>query len=771
VKGLTQKVDDLDKRIAAMRQQATTLERKIESITPTLTTLIRDAPIIDMASPTLKVDQVILPHLLTDINFMTIQKVDRCVTCHKGIMDSDYENEAQPFTAHPRLDLYLTDSSPHPYNKIGCTICHQGLDRATSFASAMHTPRDEHQEHEWEERYGWEEAHYWDSPQLPAQHAQASCRLCHTAQTRVEGAERYNRGLDILERAGCYGCHRIEGYQDRRKAGPDLQHVASKIEPEWAYRWIENPRDYRPNTWMPRFFHLTNTSAPDDVARSQVEIDSIVSFLFARSTPFEPLRDRVSAGDVARGKALVMERGCLGCHRIEESPTMRGTFGRDFGPALDRVGDKMTAAWVYDWIRNPKRYFAETNMPVLRLTDREAADVTAYLMSLRKGEPAPPPPLNEELLTEVTVEYLKARLTDAQARERAVSMSVEERKVFLGEKLIGHYGCYGCHNIPGFENALPIGPELTSEGTKMITRLDFGFVHIPHTKPAWFYQKMKDPRIFDTGKVKAPREKLKMPDFGFTDDEADTMVTLIMSMQKDVQPPESHYVMTEQRAAIEAGRRLIQDKNCRGCHVIEGDGGAIQEVIADQAFYPPNLFGEGEKVQSDWLFRFLKDPAPIRPWLNVKMPTFRFDDGSATEITRYFAVRDEAAFPFQTTDDTPPPRELLTEGRKTFEQFKCLSCHPVGDPPPGVALADLAPNLGMASERLRHDWITKWLTDPQEQMPGTRMPGFFYSDGTPLYPDADRRMEAVKEYLLTLEPDGGRASRGDGRPGSSPSAQ
>ncbi len=758
VKALTQAVDDLDKKIATMRQQATTLELKIESITPTVTTLIRDAPILDMAAPTLKVDQVILPNLLSDINFMTIPKVDRCVTCHKGIMDADYSNEAQPFTAHPRLDLYLSDGSPHPYNKSGCTICHQGLDRATSFESAMHTPRDEHQAHEWEEKYGWAEPHYWDFPQLPAQHAQASCRVCHASQTRASGADRYNRGLDMMERAGCYGCHRIEGYQDRRKAGPDLRHVASKIEQDWAYRWIENPRDYRPNTWMPRFFHLTNTSAPEDVERSRVEIDAIVSYLFARSTPFEPVDASAPDGDAARGKALVMEKGCLGCHRVEENPPARGTFGRDFGPALDRVGDKLTAAWLYDWIRNPRRYFAETNMPDLRLTDQEAADMTAYLVSLRKGSPEPPPPVNEEILTEVTVEYLKARLTDAQAREQAVSMSVEDRKIFLGEKLIGHYGCYGCHNIPGFESSLPIGTELTNEGTKMITRLDFGFAHIPHTKPAWFRQKMKDPRIFDIGKVKAPREKLKMPDFGFTDEEADTMVTLIMSMQKDVQPPDSHYVMTERRGAIEAGRRLIQDKNCRGCHVVEEEGGAIREVIADQAFHPPNLFGEGEKVQSDWLFRFLKEPEPIRPWLTVKMPTFQFDDGAATTITRYFAVRDGAAFPFQTTDDTPPPQEQLTAGRRTFEQFKCLSCHPVGSPPPGVALADLAPNLGMASGRLRHDWITKWLTDPQKLMPGTRMPGFFYSDGTPLYPDADERMEAVKEYLLTLQPDGRRAS-------------
>ena len=329
-------------------------------------------------------------------------------------------------------------------------------------------------------------------------------------------------------------------------------------------------------------------------------------------------------------------------------------------------------------------------------------------------------------------------------------MSVEEKQSFLGERLVARYGCFGCHNIAGFEQSLPIGVELSNEGTKMITRLDFGFAEIPHPRTAWFLQKMKDPRIFDTGKVKTPQEKLKMPNFGFTDDEAATMVTLILSMQKDVQPMESHQILDERHTALENGRRVVQDRNCRGCHVVEGDGGAIRETIADQAYYPPNLIGEGQKVQSDWLYNFVHGPTPIRPWLNARMPTFGFDNDHLTSVVKYFAALDDAPYPFHTAGDDAVSAEMLKDGKKVFEDFKCMSCHTVGAPPPGVAAADLAPNLLMASVRLRHDWIQKWLRDPQKLLPGTRMPGFFYSDDQPLYPDADRKMQAVKEYLLTL---------------------
>lgn len=44
---------------------------------------------------------------------------------------------------------------------------------------------------------------------------------------------------------------------------------------------------------------------------------------------------------------------------------------------------------------------------------------------------------------------------------------------------------------------------------------------------------------------------------------------------------------------------------------------------------------------------------------------------------------------------------------------------------PGVDRASLAPNLQMASTRLRHDWINDWIRRPDEWMPGTRMPTNF----------------------------------------------
>ena len=756
MKSLTGTSDDLQRKIASLTEQKTRLEKKVATIGPNAANEFRDRPVVDFMNPSIRVQQVQLANLQNDVNFMKIPKVDRCTTCHLAATEKGYDDLRQPFKSHSNIDLIAGATSRHPYDQFGCTTCHYGLDRATYFASAVHTPGSAKQEEEWEKQYHWELPEFSDTPMLPTVHAEAGCLKCHRQEVRVAGAPRLNRALDILEKGGCYGCHKMAGYESLRKSGPDLRHIGVKTSPTWAAQWVNDPRAYRPTTWMPRFFNLSNSSAPGEQVRNRVEIDAVVTYIFKHSAPLDldPIPVR---GDPGRGRQTVSERGCMGCHRIAESPAQRGTYGRDFGPALDRVGDKVNETWLYNWVKNPTKYFPESYMPDLRLTDQEAADVTAYLMTLHGPDPAPLAAVDASVLDSVTVEYLKARLTDRDAKAKMAAMSVEEKKLYLGDKLISRYGCFGCHRIEGYEKSLPIGTELTQEGSKLITRLDFGLIELEHTRQDWFFQKLKEPRIFDRGKVKTPQEKLKMPDFGFSDDEASHTVTLLLGLTKDEPLLEAKKILDEREAAIEEGRRLVQHRNCRGCHIVEGTGGSIRETIKDAGFYPPNLIGEGGKVQSDWLFAFLKAPAPIRPWLSVHMPTFGLADHEAAAISRYFAAVDGSLFPFESAPAGKLAAAHLADGKNLFTQFKCLQCHVVGAPGAQLSAADLAPNLLMAKTRLRRDWILKWLKDPQKEYPGTRMPSFFYSDGEPLMEDPDTKMLAIRDYLLTLGEEGGRS--------------
>ena len=87
---------------------------------------------------------------------------------------------------------------------------------------------------------------------------------------------------------------------------------------------------------------------------------------------------------------------------------------------------------------------------------------------------------------------------------------------YVADKSIRYYGCTGCHDIPGYEDAKPIGVELTHEGSKPLDKLDFGHIHsIGHNNYSWFEQKFANPRIYDKDRVVNPEDKLRMPNFYF----------------------------------------------------------------------------------------------------------------------------------------------------------------------------------------------------------------------------------------------------------------
>src|SRR4029434_8273865 len=123
-----------------------------------------------------------------------------------------------------------------------------------------------------------------------------------------------------------------------------------------------------------------------------------------------------------------------------------------------------------------------------------------------------------------------------------------------GERLISRYGCFVCHNIPGFEKAQPLGTGLAEAGSKVISRLDIGFLPIEHSRLAWYQEKLKDPRIFDVGRVKRPEELLKMANFHFSDKDVEAISGVLASMVKDPVPLEMRDKTSQ---AIAEGRQLI----------------------------------------------------------------------------------------------------------------------------------------------------------------------------------------------------------------------
>ena len=96
-----------------------------------------------------------------------------------------------PFTSHPRLDLYLTDPSPHPEKKFGCTICHDGQGSGTEFPWTSHTPNNAEQQIAWTREHGWFDNHHWIFPMKPQRFEESNCMKCHHQKGGLEPSERF----------------------------------------------------------------------------------------------------------------------------------------------------------------------------------------------------------------------------------------------------------------------------------------------------------------------------------------------------------------------------------------------------------------------------------------------------------------------------------------------------------------------------------------------------------------------------------------------------
>jgi mono/diheme cytochrome c family protein len=584
----------------------------------------------------------------------------------------------------------------------------------------------------------------------------------------VPKAEMLNIAYATYERAGCYACHKTKGFDTNiRTPGPILTRIDSKLTPDWVKTWIRNPRAVKPTTWMPRFWYNSNNSGPEDIPRNEAEINAIAAYLFANSEKHEFAVKNPPRGDAKEGEKIVKEIGCQGCHVVGEGKRDEISPRRTFGQPLENIGNKTTYEWIYNWVRDPKHYSPDTYMPNLRLTDAQVADVATYLSGLKAtGGDAPKATPDQKVVDDTLLDYLKNVMPFEDAKAQVAKMDPQQKQVELGQRAISRYGCFSCHDIKGFEKAQSIGTDLSEEGTKLVTRLDFAFIEdIPHTsKIGWFKTKLHDPRIFDKGRILPPLDKLRMPNYDFSDVEVQRLTTAIMSFQREIQPPAAMPVRSARYDYETSGRTLVHRRNCVGCHIIEGDGGDFLKLVADPSLGPPMLTPEGARVQSDWLYAFLRGPITIRPWLNVRMPTFGLDDQNLNSVIRYFGAVSNTIGPFQTHEVNAANRTDPAAGKQLFELLKCQQCHVLGAIPKDQPTSNLAPDLRMSSERLQPDWIIAWLKSPAAILPGTRMPAFWPDYPKSFYPhlnnNADAQIQAIRDHLLTFR--GGPSPKANG---------
>jgi cytochrome c2 len=598
-----------------------------------------------------------------------------------------------------------------------------------------------------------------------------------------------------------------------------------KLRKEWIPVWLSNPQAFRPGTKMPTFWRFA--ANPDDKgphmrdADGEQQIQAIAAYLWQDG--FDGKLPQQQRGDAAHGKELFETRGCLGCHSIgDEDNKIGGTFAAN----LQKVGEKANFDYIVRWIHNPRERWAPycpkekrdltpedyakhnlpyvfdtelhsrcpndgvelqvqnmTVMPNFRLSETDARDIATYLFSLS----SPP-------------QYDAASYMDsAELRDK-------------GHTLIKQYGCAGCHEIKGFEDEQRIGKELTVEGATPIERLDFALLtkkaeegidplelHPKEKEQPWynhkgfFEHKVTEPSIYDQGKEKDPKDRLRMPRPYLTPEWRNALTTFLLGSvgSEGSNVPQSLFYNPQdtRRQDIQNGWWVIKKYNCMGCHQVQV---GQRSVVQDLPFYqtpdgkdllPPRLTSEGARVDPNWLLKFLHDPslsgektpaeqaavsnaeqaakganpspagtqtataanAPatsgklkpqpgldrngVRPYLKFRMPTFNFSPNELQTLVRFFMALSGQQEPY-----IKEPLQPLSEQEKLVARQMFTSGTPclkchITGEPAHDAKA-IAPNFLLAGERLKPEWTFRWLLDPSQISPGTAMPtGLFRKEG------------------------------------------
>ncbi len=170
---------------------------------------------------------------------------------------------------------------------------------------------------------------------------------------------------------------------------------------------------------------------------------------------------------------------------------------------------------------------------------------------------------------------------------------------------------------------------------------------------------------------------------------------------------------------LNAGRKLIEQSNCVGCHKIEGY----------QKQWVPRLDGIGSKVNRTWLVRWLQNPRQYYP--ATKMPNFYIGDSEANDLADFlmsFTVPTgnphvDSLPPQLRSASDPAKTKLVDKGSVIFREARCISCHLINGKGGYVAT-----DLGKVASKVNEKWLYNYIRDPRLLMADVQMPRYRFKE-------------------------------------------
>jgi cytochrome c2 len=458
----------------------------------------------------------------------------------------------QPFTSHPRLDLFVGPSSPHKKGEMGCTICHDGQGSATEFKWGSHTPNDPHQALEWSREYGWFDNHHWIFPMTPARFIESNCLKCHHEVVDLEPSERFPdppapklvRGYHLVEQYGCYGCHEIPGYDGAKRIGPDL-----RVEPNFSEVASQILVDPGLNEDERRLAAVLSERPSDDETRHALVRAIEADAALGAKGSGQQAEEAKGAGEPRLSGATHALAGALA------DVDVPGRF-RKAGPSLRHLASKVDFEWLYSWIRRPSDFRPKTRMPQFFLQhehlDGEHKEFVIHDAAGKEQELADREYTErfENIEIRALAEFL---LSNSQPFEYidAPPGITESPSAERGRWLFESRGCLACHSHAEFPGiASTQGPDLSRLSAKFNSGKGQRWLYSWLRQPNHYHPRTAMPDVFL--EPIAEVDASGTPTGRVTDPAADVMAFLL-SVPTDWQPEAgapSRELSAEEEAAL-----------------------------------------------------------------------------------------------------------------------------------------------------------------------------------------------------------------------------
>jgi mono/diheme cytochrome c family protein len=348
----------------------------------------------------------------------TMNRIDRCVTCHVGMEDPRAKDLPHPLKTHP--GDYL---AKHNIQSVGCTSCHDGQGRATSKIEAHAN------------RFG-----HWEAKRLPRTFIQATCVRCHSADAPVMKPQ-YLAGRALFTSQGCLGCHKLNGKGGH--LGPDLTELAS------ASTHMKMPRPEARHALVEKFGGDVNlayiyesiTQPKAQPVESKMfnydldETQAMALTIYLKSLASSKVPDILQkSGEpvIQPGGGDLFAAYCSACHGPDGMGTQQKEL-QEIGPAV--AHSSFLAIVEPEFLDYKIFYSGSKTMPAWGkaggLTDKEISKVAGYLLG-SKSQPA-------------SMETVK----------RTEGVTRFGRVIFNSR-------CASCHGVDGEYETDLIGPTVTS---------------------------------------------------------------------------------------------------------------------------------------------------------------------------------------------------------------------------------------------------------------------------------------------------------------------